>query len=71
MRVKTIDVYAKEWFDKVMRKTEKKHWYNGYTIHGGWFKQYAFSLLSFGCILHFGMNRKNGVKVGFKTFWLV
>ncbi len=39
-----------------MRKTERKHWVNGYQIRGGWHKTLAFSVGNLAVLLAWGRN---------------
>ena len=37
-----------------MKRTTKKHWLDGHTVHGGYFHQFSFHFLSIGCIVAWG-----------------
>jgi hypothetical protein len=59
-------------FDGIF-KTEKKYWHSGYTIHGGWFKQLAFTVRNIGVIIGWG-NKPSGKcseKLSFSVFKLI
>jgi hypothetical protein len=49
-----------------MRKTEHKHWVNGYQIKGGWHKTFTFSAGRLAILLAWGRGLPQ-----VELFWLI